>query len=126
MLQTGSYVGSEISCSRARNFRFGGMMGSILTCPLDVVKTRLQSDFYSSQMQKGHLQNALRDSRKIGHLRSIGLHFYETFQIMVYAVSVCLIRFRLLTFFSDVYKLEGGRALFKGLGPNLVGVIPAR
>ncbi|KAK7205119.1 mitochondrial carrier domain-containing protein [Myxozyma melibiosi] len=88
---------------------FGGMMGAILTCPLDVVKTRLQSDFYSSQLQKGHLQSALRDGRKIGHVRSIGLHFYETFQILV-----------------DVYKVEGGRALFKGLGPNLVGVIPAR
>lgn len=28
--------------------------------------------------------------------------------------------------FSGVYKEEGWRALFKGLGPNLSGVIPAR
>lgn len=27
---------------------------------------------------------------------------------------------------SEVYKVEGWRALFKGLGPNLSGVIPAR
>ncbi|TID14474.1 hypothetical protein CANINC_004762 [Pichia inconspicua] len=27
---------------------------------------------------------------------------------------------------GDVYKVEGARALFKGLGPSLVGVIPAR
>ena len=26
----------------------------------------------------------------------------------------------------DVYKMEGWRALFKGLGPNLSGVVPAR
>lgn len=26
----------------------------------------------------------------------------------------------------DVHKVEGARALFKGLGPNLVGVVPAR
>lgn len=27
---------------------------------------------------------------------------------------------------SDIYKLEGIRGLWRGLGPNLVGVIPAR
>jgi solute carrier family 25 protein 33/36 len=27
---------------------------------------------------------------------------------------------------ASVYRLEGPRALFKGLGPNLVGVVPAR
>ncbi len=30
------------------------------------------------------------------------------------------------TLSSDLYKFEGGSALFKGLGPTLVGVIPAR
>ncbi|KAK9457837.1 mitochondrial carrier domain-containing protein [Dipodascopsis uninucleata] len=87
---------------------FGGMMGAIMTCPLDVVKTRLQSDFYGSQMKHGHLQQVV-NGRRLGPIRSIGLHFYETFQIM-----------------ADVYRNEGGRALFKGLGPNLVGVVPAR
>lgn len=27
---------------------------------------------------------------------------------------------------SDIYKIEGSRALFRGLGPNLVGIVPAR
>jgi hypothetical protein len=27
---------------------------------------------------------------------------------------------------SDVYRFEGFRALFKGLGPTLSGVVPAR
>lgn len=31
-----------------------------------------------------------------------------------------------LTKLSDVFRVEGSRALFKGLGPNLVGVVPAR
>ncbi|KAK9479385.1 mitochondrial carrier domain-containing protein [Lipomyces japonicus] len=91
---------------------FGGMMGAIITCPFDVVKTRLQSDFYKNQLKSGgHLRNVVgsSSSASIGHVRSIGLHFYETIQIM-----------------TDVYRVEGGRALFKGLGPNLVGVIPAR
>ncbi|KAK9377019.1 mitochondrial carrier domain-containing protein [Lipomyces chichibuensis] len=86
----------------------GGMMGAIATAPLDVVKTRLQSDFYSSQLMKGHLQQTLH-GQKVGHVRSMWLHLYETFQIM-----------------ANVYRVEGGRSLFKGLGPNLVGVIPAR
>jgi solute carrier family 25, member 33/36 len=29
-------------------------------------------------------------------------------------------------FFRDIYKYEGLSALFKGLGPTLAGVIPAR
>ena len=41
--------------------------------------------------------------------RSALLHFRETFQILF-----------------SVHKVEGWRALFKGLGPNLVGVVPAR
>ena len=28
--------------------------------------------------------------------------------------------------YSDVYRFEGVRALFKGLGPTLSGVVPAR
>ncbi|QEL58351.1 hypothetical protein SBP28_000365 [Candidozyma auris] len=58
----------------------GGMVGAIATCPLDVVKTRLQSD-----------------------------HFAETCGVI-----------------GQIYRNEGPRALFRGLGPNLVGVIPAR
>ena len=32
----------------------------------------------------------------------------------------------LLFFFRDIYREESSRALFKGLGPTLVGVVPAR
>lgn len=46
---------------------------------------------------------------RLGPLRSITYHTAETVQIL-----------------RDVHRLEGTRALFKGLGPNLVGVVPAR
>jgi solute carrier family 25 protein 33/36 len=42
-------------------------------------------------------------------LRTAAFHFNETISIL-----------------SSVYRQEGPRALFRGLGPNLVGVIPAR
>lgn len=47
--------------------------------------------------------------QRLGPLRSITYHTAETVQIL-----------------RDVHRLEGTRALFKGLGPNLVGVVPAR
>ncbi|OWB57676.1 hypothetical protein B5S28_g3640 [[Candida] boidinii] len=79
----------------------GGMCGAIFTSPFDVVKTRLQSDvykdLYKSQASKGNA------------FSSISVHVKETCNILY-----------------NVYKYEGPRALFKGLGPNLVGVIPAR
>lgn len=79
----------------------GGMTGAILTCPLDVVKTRLQSDVY-------HLMYNKSPKSKNPILKAFQ-HFKETGGVI-----------------SDIYKKEGSRALFRGLGPNLVGVIPAR
>lgn len=81
----------------------GGMAGAIVTCPFDVVKTRLQSDVFQSTY-------ANLSHNKSSNVVSSGIrHFRETFGII-----------------SNLYKLEGFRSLFKGLGPNLVGVIPAR
>ncbi|QPG75799.1 hypothetical protein FOA43_003161 [Brettanomyces nanus] len=79
----------------------GGMCGAIFTSPFDVVKTRLQSSVFHEvyKTQVG--------SRSL--VSSIGKHFQETCSIIY-----------------NVYKIEGSRALFKGLGPNLIGVIPAR
>lgn len=79
----------------------GGMTGAILTSPLDVVKTRLQSDVYNKMYNK-----TPKSSNPI--IKSIQ-HFKETGSVL-----------------KGLYTNEGFRALFKGLGPNLVGVIPAR
>lgn len=79
----------------------GGMVGAVITCPLDVVKTRLQSDAYHAIYNK---------TPKSGNpVVKAGQHLVET----------CLV-------IRNLYINEGVRALFKGLGPNLVGVIPAR
>ena len=65
------------------------MTAALFTAPLDVVKTRLQSDFYRSQIQARrdalglniHSQGIVRQSLK---------HFTETFQILGYEILVTI------------------------------------
>ncbi|ODH36018.1 hypothetical protein ACO22_02851 [Paracoccidioides brasiliensis] len=88
----------------------GGMTAATLTCPLDVLKTRLQSDFYQSQLRALRQAHPLPQSTSILTLpRSAMLHFTETVQML-----------------RSIHVHEGWRGLFKGLGPNLIGVVPAR
>lgn len=84
----------------------GGMAGAVVTCPFDVVKTRLQSDVFQAAY-KSHAKSIGPNQANV--IAQGVRHFKETFGII-----------------SNVYRNEGFRSLFKGLGPNLVGVIPAR
>ncbi|KAI0765641.1 mitochondrial carrier [Trametes elegans] len=86
----------------------GGMCGAIVTSPFDVVKTRLQSDLFKEKVATVSLSGngvaAMTAPR-----RNLLWHFVETGHIL-----------------RDIYREESPRALFKGLGPTLVGVVPAR
>ncbi|KAI8976082.1 mitochondrial carrier domain-containing protein [Pilobolus umbonatus] len=77
----------------------GGLAGAVFTSPLDVVKTRLQSTFYQQTMRS---TNTHRTGLIFGH-------FIETGRLLV-----------------RIKQVEGIGGYFKGLGPNLIGVIPAR
>lgn len=65
-----------------------GTIGAIITCPLEVIKTRLQSSAKANLLNVDNL-----------------------------SMRRC---------FTTVVRNEGWRALFKGLGPNLVGHAPSR
>lgn len=80
----------------------GGTVGAILTCPLEVVKTRLQSSSVTLYISEVHLNTMAGAS--VNRIVSPGpLH--------------CL---------KLILEKEGPRSLFRGLGPNLVGVAPSR
>ena len=69
-----------------------GTFGAIVTCPLELVKTRLQSSLYKSTTSRNIFANI---SSVFGLLHTIR-------------------------------KQEGITGLWKGVGPTLVGVVPAR
>ncbi|XP_030919185.1 solute carrier family 25 member 36 [Geospiza fortis] len=84
--------------------RCGGTVGAILTCPLEVVKTRLQSSSVTLYISEVHL-NTLNGAtvNRVARVSPGPLH--------------CL---------KMILQNEGPRSLFRGLGPNLVGVAPSR
>ncbi|KAH9932124.1 mitochondrial carrier [Epithele typhae] len=85
----------------------GGMCGAIVTSPFDVVKTRLQSDLFRGRVASVTLE--ANGAGAVAIRRNVLWHFVETMDIV-----------------RDIYHVESPRALFKGLGPSLVSVVPAR
>ena len=80
------------------------MAAALFTAPLDVLKTRLQSDYYKTQLAQSRAACGSPSPDSLPILRSSALHLRETINILF-----------------SIRRYEGWRGLFKGLGPNLVG-----
>ncbi|KAB0793055.1 hypothetical protein PPYR_12675 [Photinus pyralis] len=92
-----------------------GTVGAIVTCPLEVVKTRLQSSQsgFTTQIPLIAQERISSTCNTFGTQRRYGPS--PSSQSM--SLVKCL---------KHIIKHEGPLALFKGLGPNLVGVAPSR
>uniref|UniRef100_G3U7E3 Solute carrier family 25 member 33 n=1 Tax=Loxodonta africana TaxID=9785 RepID=G3U7E3_LOXAF len=84
----------------------GGTVGAIFTCPLEVIKTRLQSSRLA-------LRTVYYPQVHLGTISGAG---------MVRPTSVTP---GLLQVLKSILEKEGPKSLFRGLGPNLVGVAPS-
>ncbi|KAF2893501.1 hypothetical protein ILUMI_12683 [Ignelater luminosus] len=91
-----------------------GTVGAIVTCPLEVVKTRLQSSHSGFHSRLASHHNIYTTCQTLAEQRRYGAPS-PTPQTM--SLVQCL---------KHIIKYEGPLALFKGLGPNLVGVAPSR
>ncbi|KLT42967.1 mitochondrial carrier [Cutaneotrichosporon oleaginosum] len=99
----------------------GGMAGAIVTSPFDVVKTRLQSDLF-----KGPHPGSVNQASGTG---AAGVMRHEA---TMAAQNSTMKRGFVWQFVDTIHLIrriqveEGWRALYKGLGPSLGGIIPAR
>lgn len=105
-----------------------GTTGAVLTCPLEVVKTRLQS----SVAVFGPTNPMVVTKVNLVTTTVPSAATYTTCTSMSGTQSVNLTQSAprpavgLVDCLRQIVKHEGQRGLFKGLGPNLVGVAPSR
>ncbi|XP_057313122.1 solute carrier family 25 member 36-like [Hydractinia symbiolongicarpus] len=88
----------------------GGTAGVVVTCPLDVVQTRLQSSMLSLQTRNVS-STALAST---------------TSQSTVINMNSNRFGLNVFCYIKHMVKTEGIGALYKGLVPNLIGIAPSR
>ncbi|CAG5118461.1 unnamed protein product [Candidula unifasciata] len=104
-----------------------GTTGAVLTCPLEVVKTRLQSSKSSYVHVNVHTALRLLPPQQVVAISAHNCH-------VAVNSETCLDRSKygsrqsrgLIVCLRHIVQTEGVRGLFKGLGPTLVGVAPSR
>uniref|UniRef100_A0A914ZT29 Mitochondrial carrier protein n=1 Tax=Parascaris univalens TaxID=6257 RepID=A0A914ZT29_PARUN len=137
----------------------GGTAGTAITCPLEVVKTRLQSSHYAAstggpstskesstlkgisrtQVHSRHISRQnfgryvpplMRQPSKLpsGFIPPASLSMVQ--RVSLHAPRGVTVRFwqrkNIFKLFHHIIVNEGVGALYKGLGPNLIGVAPSK
>lgn len=90
-----------------------GAAGTTVTCPLEVIKTRLQSTVGQKVMQNLQLYRVLSSGSYVS------LHAAQPNGGVAIAATP-------LHYLRHLLQTEGLPALFKGLSPSLFGIIPTR
>ncbi|BHF67528.1 hypothetical protein SprV_0301055500 [Sparganum proliferum] len=107
----------------------GGTVGAIATCPLELVKVRLQSSQggkFSGYAPRSGSRRALTDAA-VSDVTRLPRRFHSPEAVSYCTPSSRLFsRSKILRCMCDVIRKEGVGALFKGLMPTLVGVLPSR
>ncbi|KAI9807409.1 MAG: hypothetical protein M1833_000154 [Piccolia ochrophora] len=96
----------------------GGLAG-VLTCPLDVVKTRIQTQVNPTTPLPHHQQSRAR-SPSSGQTRPISTSSPSTTVLRKIPGSMILDTSSVLTGLKLIYKAEGLAGWFRGVGPRFV------
>ncbi|KAK6103174.1 Mitochondrial carrier family protein [Brugia pahangi] len=128
----------------------GGTAGTAITCPLEVVKTRLQSAEYAcTALSHSHSEGASKTRIRLSHPHILLSHSGIRAAVnspqklqLCYVPPTCAVQRNvqlfakpglsvqqsrsIYTFFKQIVVNEGFSALFKGIGPNLIGVAPSK
>uniref|UniRef100_A0A0B6Y5J1 Solute carrier family 25 member 36 n=1 Tax=Arion vulgaris TaxID=1028688 RepID=A0A0B6Y5J1_9EUPU len=104
-----------------------GTTGAVLTCPLEVVKTRLQSSKSAYVHVNVHTALRLLPPQQVVTLSAHNCHVAVSSDTVLNRSKFRSKQSRgLIICLRHIVQTEGIRGLFKGLGPTLVGVAPSR
>lgn len=98
----------------------GGSFGAFVTCPLEVIQTRLQSSAF--RLQRTANPRVSRNISSSGQAANL-----STASVANSKLNVAANRFKgVFSYGRYMVQHEGFFSLYKGLGPTLLGVTPSR
>ncbi|KAL0275691.1 UNVERIFIED_CONTAM: hypothetical protein PYX00_003480 [Menopon gallinae] len=111
-----------------------GTAGAVATCPLEVIKTRLQSSQPGFEVQVSVIASTEANNKVTCKtlppcrrgLSTIANNRYSLQMLSLSSYKKTSKTMGPIDCIRHIIKHEGVKALFRGLGPNLVGVAPSR
>ena len=104
----------------------GGSVGAFVTCPLEVIQTRLQSSAFHCQ-RNTKIINTVKTHVAKNISTTVPSANFSTASVSDSKLNVAANRFRgIISYGRYMVQQEGFLSLYKGLGPTLLGVTPSR